>query len=322
MGFGFIVLFVSALKRAKADAEGADGEIIISDMGDEYEGTRDLFEEETLDKHALKALHKERKQKEKADRKKTSSNEASDKRVFVVDFDGDLEASDVASLRECITAIVMTAKNDDEVVILLESSGGYIQNYGYAASQLERLRRRDIPCTVCIDMMAASGGYLMAAVANTIHAAPFAIVGSIGVVSEMPNFNRLLRNYDIDYELHTAGDHKSTLTMWGENTDKGRAKFQEELDQSHDLFKRFIAEYRSQVNIDKIATGEYWHAKQALGMGLVDSIQSSDDYLLQLWQDGNSLYKVQFVEKKSFFDKFSAHLDGVFGKILKARFIR
>lgn len=202
-------------------------------------------------------------------------------RVFVLDFRGDLTASPVASLREEISAVLQVAGAGDEAVLRLESEGGVVHGYGLAASQLRRLRDKGLKLTVAVDKVAASGGYLMACVADRILAAPFAIVGSIGVVGQLPNFNRLLKKHEIDYELHTAGEHKRTLTVFGENTEAGRAKFRETLEDAHALFKSFIVQNRPQVPIDEVATGDHWFGARALALKLVDELKTSDDYLLE-----------------------------------------
>jgi len=202
------------------------------------------------------------------------------RRLFVLRFQGDLRASAVASLREEVTAVLGVARPQDEVVVVLESAGGTVHGYGLAASQLRRVRERGLHLTAAVDRIAASGGYMMACVADRVVAAPFAIIGSIGVVGQLPNFNRFLKKHDIDIELHTAGDYKRTLTLFGENTDQDRAKFREELDDAHRLFKEFVREHRPQVDIDAVATGEYWFGRRALDLGLVDELRASDDYLV------------------------------------------
>ncbi len=202
-------------------------------------------------------------------------------RLFVLDFHGDMRASATDSLRQEVSAIIASAHDSDEVLLRLESPGGLVHAYGLAASELARLRSRGIRLTVSVDRVAASGGYLMAGVADLIIAAPFAIVGSIGVVAQLPNFHRLLQRNDIDFELHTAGEHKRTLTMFGENTDDARNKFRDELEQIHDQFKAHLARYRPRLDIDSVATGEYWLGEQARDMGLVDDVQTSDDFLLE-----------------------------------------
>ena len=204
-------------------------------------------------------------------------------KIYVLDFKGDTAASAVESLREEITLILATAKaGRDRVVVRLESPGGMVHGYGLAAAQLVRLRDAGFNLTICVDKVAASGGYMMACIANEIVSAPFAVVGSIGVVAQVPNFNRLLKEKHIDFELYTAGQFKRTVTMFGENTAEGKAKFEEELQQTHELFKHFVEKYRPQLNVEKVATGEHWYAKDALELNLVDKLQTSDEYLLGL----------------------------------------
>ena len=227
---------------------------------------------------------------------KKSDKKKKDKKIkpslYVLDFIGDIKATQVDQLRDEISAVLATATTDDEVVLRLESPGGAVNGYGLAASQLQRLRDRKIPFTVCIDKMAASGGYLMACVANRIIAAPFAIIGSIGVVAQMPNFHRWLKKHDIDMELLTAGEYKRTLTLFAENTDKGRKKFQEDLEKIHERFRDYVLANRQQLDIDQVSTGEHWLATDAFDLRLVDSLKTSDDYLNSKMQEYN-IYKIK-----------------------------
>lgn len=213
------------------------------------------------------------------------TNENAKKQVFVLDFDGDIKASAVSTLREEISTIISTAKAGDEVVLRLESGGGQVNAYGLAAAQLARLKSAQLQLTVCVDEIAASGGYMMACVADKILASDFAVIGSVGVVSQLPNFHELLKKHDIGYEMFTAGEYKRTVTMFGENTDEDRAKHQEDIDRIHELFKQFVKSHRPSLDVEKIATGEFWFGTDAKALGLVDQIQTSDAYLLQLLDD-------------------------------------
>ena len=212
--------------------------------------------------------------------KKTKSKKIILPTLFVIDFNGDMKASQVESLREEISAILAIATIKDEVLIRLESPGGSVNGYGLAASQIQRIRDRHIPITVCIDKVAASGGYLMACVANRIIAAPFAIIGSIGVVAQLANFHRWLEKNDIDVEILTAGKYKRTLTVFGKNTSKGRAKFLEDLELIHHNFRQYVLANRHDLDIDQVATGEHWLATDALSLKLIDGLQTSDEYIL------------------------------------------
>jgi serine protease SohB len=226
-------------------------------------------------------------------------------KVFVLDFHGDLQASATGSLREEISALLQVAGTGDEAVLRLESEGGVVHGYGLAASQLQRIRDRGVRLTVAVDKVAASGGYLMACVADRIIAAPFAVVGSIGVVGQLPNFNRLLKKHEIDYELHTAGEFKRTLTLFGENTDAGRAKFQETLEDAHALFKSFIQQNRPQVQIDEVATGDHWFGTRAMALKLVDELKTSDDYLLER-SKGCDLYELRYKRHRGVVERVAA----------------
>jgi serine protease SohB len=203
----------------------------------------------------------------------------------------------VENLREEISAVVQVARPSDEVLLRLESSGGMVHTYGLAASQLRRIRQAGIRLTAAVDEVAASGGYMMACVADRIIAAPFAVIGSIGVVAQLPNFNRFLREHNVDFELHTAGEYKRTLTLFGENTEAARAKFREEIEDTHALFKTFVTDNRPQLDIAQVATGEHWYGSRALERKLVDAIQTSDDYLLAASKD-KDIYEVRFKRRQ------------------------
>lgn len=248
-----------------------------------------------LDKSQLKKFEKERLKSQKIDK----VNGLVRPRVFVLDFDGDIKASATDSLRHEITALLSMATNSDEVLVRLESGGGLVSSYGLAASQLVRLRESGIPLTVCIDKVAASGGYMMACIGNKILSSPFAVLGSIGVVAQLPNLHRLLKKYDVDFEVLTSGEYKRTLTVFGENTDKGRDKFQQDLQVTHELFKNFVARYRPTLDINKVATGEVWLGINALEIKLVDELKTSDEYLVARAKDAD-LYHLQYINKRTF----------------------
>ncbi|MFI4955849.1 MAG: protease SohB [Gammaproteobacteria bacterium] len=243
----------------------------ITSLNEKYEGLAEGLAEEILSKKELKAFKKQQKIAYKEDEKKPL--------LYVLKFDGDMAATGLKAFREEISAIVNFHRPDDRVLLILESPGGMVHQYGLAAAQLERLKAAELHVTVAVDTIAASGGYLMAVVADHIVAAPFAVLGSIGVVAQLPNFHRFLDKHDIDIELHTAGKYKRTLTMFGENTKEGRAKFQEELDETQSLFKSFVTRYRPQLDMDTVATGEHWYGEEALKHLLVDSIGTSDAFI-------------------------------------------
>ena len=253
-------------------------------------------------KKAVKAANKHKKQKDKSD-------EDGSPRIFVLDFDGDIKATGVGALREEITALLTFATPEDEILVRLDNAGGLVHEHGLAASQLKRIRDRKIPLTVAVDKVAASGGYMMACIADRIISAPFAIVGSIGVLAQIPNFHKLLDKHGVAMEQFKAGQFKRTVTMFGENSAEDREKMQEELEETHQLFKQFVAEHRPVVDIDKIATGEHWYGSQALALKLVDAIQTSDDYLLENSKD-HDLFSVKYAGKKSLGEK----LAGVLGE--------
>jgi serine protease SohB len=262
----------------------------VKDIGERYDDLARTLRAAVLPKPAVKAALKQ----EKARRKQARSGTAETRpRVFVLNFHGDLRASRVLGLREEVTAILTLATPADEVVVRLENPGGLVNDQGLAASQLLRVRARGIPLTVCVDTVAASGGYMMACVANRIVAAPFAVVGSIGVVAQVPNFYRLLDRVGVDVEQFTGGEFKRTVTMFGENTEADRAKLTEQIHETHDLFKSFVGEHRPQVDLAAVATGEYWYGTRALQLNLVDELSTSDDYLLAA-RDRADLFEVEF----------------------------
>jgi serine protease SohB len=283
--------FFSLLTKAKQEvAKLAKGKLEIKKIGDEYKQTKDEVLETLLDKKDYKKHQKEQ--------KKLAKQETPKEKVFVINFKGDMHASQVENLRKEVSAILAVAKAEDEIIVRIDSPGGVVNGYGFAAAQLERIRQAGINLTVCIDQVAASGGYMMSAVGHKIISAPFAIVGSIGVVGQVPNIRELLQKNGVNVEMHTSGEYKRTLTTLGENTEEGRKKFKQDLEHIHQLFKKHILTYRPELDMQKVATGEYWFGKDALELGLVDKIQTYDDYLIDLLDKQHDVYEVSFVRKK------------------------
>ncbi|KPJ67546.1 MAG: hypothetical protein AMJ43_04675 [Coxiella sp. DG_40] len=294
-----LISFVTAITSKGKRKE----KLTIRKLNEKYKSMRDILNREILSKKDFRQLVKEQK-KQKKMLKKAAEKEAK-KRIFVLNFKGDIRASEIETLREAITAILKVATIKDEIVVCIESVGGMIHSYGLAASQLQRIRDRQIPLIAIIDKAAASGGYLMACVADKVFAAPFAIIGSIGVVAQLPNFNRLLKKHDIDFEQITAGEYKRTLSLFGENTDEGRKKMREDVEEAHKLFKNFVSLHRPSVNIEKLATGEHWYGKRAVELGLIDKLITSDDYLLTA-SDHANLYEISYTIPKKKWSRLSS----------------
>ncbi|KTD60843.1 protease SohB [Legionella shakespearei] len=282
-----VVAFLVLLAGIFAIGRKPKPKMEITSLNEQYEEIHSFMNKEVLGNKTSK------KKKEKKEKKPT---------LFVIDFNGDIKASQVEQLRDEITSILSIAKPEDEIMVRLDSPGGAVNGYGLAASQLQRIRDKNIPLTVCIDKVAASGGYLMACVANQIIAAPFAIIGSIGVVAQIPNFHRWLKKNNIDVELLTAGEYKRTLTLFGENTEKGRQKFQEDLEKIHIVFRDYVFANRNQLDIDKVSTGEHWLAKDAYELKLVDKLLTSDDYLIEK-MDKFKAFKLAIQPKSSLVSK-------------------
>ncbi len=286
-----ILLITSSTKNRK---ETDKGRIIVKNLSDKLEEIGVTLKSAEMDPKAYKSFLKERNKKKKKEIKGKSKEI-----VYVLDFKGDIQASAVGKLKQEINAIIASQVKCKEVVIKVESGGGSAYAYGLCAAELKRLVDNKIKLTVCIDKIAASGGYLMSCVATKIVAAPWAIVGSIGVIAQLPNFHRLLKKLDIDIEMHTAGKFKRTLTTLGENTKQGREKFISELEDLHVVFKDFVKENRSKIQVAKVATGEVWQGDKAKKLGLIDEIGTSDDYLLKL-ASKFKLLEIQYFEKKPF----------------------
>ncbi|EFC7610816.1 protease SohB [Escherichia albertii] len=301
------VIIVNVAQRNKRQR----GELRVNNLSEQYKEMKEELAAALMAPHQQKQWHKAQKKKHKQEAKAAKAKAKLGEvltegkpRVWVLDFKGSMDAHEVNSLREEITAVLAAFKPQDQVVLRLESPGGVVHGYGLAASQLQRLRDKKIPLTVTVDKVAASGGYMMACVADKIVSAPFAIVGSIGVVAQMPNFNRFLKNKDIDIELHTAGQYKRTLTFLGENTEEGREKFREELNETHQLFKDFVKRMRPSLDIEQVATGEHWYGQQAVEKGLVDEINTSDDVILNL-MEGREVVNVRYMQRKRLIDRFT-----------------
>lgn len=348
----FLIIGMIASSGIKTKASHSSGSISVTNLTEQFQELNQDMRKEVFTKDEFKAYVKQQKKKEKdaekaekaqkakSDCSSTSSKKQSSAdsdaakqeivtedesteessssesagRLFVLNFDGDIQASAVENLREEISAVLGIADEADEILVRLESPGGMVHTYGLASSQLQRIKNKGIKLSIAVDAVAASGGYMMACVANRIYAAPFAIIGSIGVLGQLPNFNRLLKHNKIDFEQHTAGEFKRTLTMFGENTDKSREKFQQDLEQTHLLFKAFIEENRPTLDIEKVATGEHWYGRQAIELGLVDEIKTSDDIILEASQS-REVFKVKYEIKKPLSERLPM---SVFGQLQKA----
>ncbi|OLQ73476.1 protease SohB [Photobacterium proteolyticum] len=313
-----VIAIVSILVLAKglSGRHGTQkGELEVTDLTEQYKNTVHQLESHLFDKPLLKAREKAEKKAEKEKNKERQSeikkaakagdlSHVREPRLFVLDFHGSIDAREVSALREEVTAVLAVAMEGDEVLLRLETGGGMVHGYGLASSQLDRLKAAGIKLTISVDKVAASGGYMMACVADKIISAPFAVVGSIGVIAQLPNFNKLLKKNDIEFEQITAGEFKRTLTMFGENTDKAREKFQAEIEETHDLFKNFIEDHRPELDLEKVATGEHWFGKQAHELGLVDEIGTSDDFITHACKDREVL-QVRYVQRKKLAEKLA-----------------
>lgn len=304
----FIVVVSTIVGLASKQKHGK-GQLEIVSISEQLKDITNYAKQVLLDKNALKKLAKEQKKEAKAKNKAknkakiTEQGEESEKsRLYVIDFKGSMDANEVEHLREEITAILCVANKEDEVLVRLESGGGVVHGYGLAASQLQRIKDKGLKLTIAVDKVAASGGYMMACVADKLLASQFAYIGSIGVLAQLPNFNKLLKKNDIEFEQHTAGEFKRTLTVFGENNDEGRAKFKEEIEEIHVLFKDFVQSQRPDMDIDKVATGEYWPGIKAKSLGLIDDITTSDDYILSHYP-AREIFSVKYAVKKNVAEK-------------------
>ena len=310
LAIAVLVMFVAAMAGRKRTV--SKDTIEVKKLNQKYDDMAMTMNAVMLEKNGLKKFLKSQKERLKA-RSKEKKNMGRRKRIYVLKFHGDMRASAVSSLREEITAILTVASTNDEVFLRLESGGGEVHGYGLAASQLMRIRDRHIPLTISVDKVAASGGYMMACVANRILAAPFALIGSIGVIAQLPNFSKVLKKHDIDFEQFTAGEFKRTVTMFGENTEEMKAKFRQEIEDIHVLFKDFIVKHRPDVDIVKVSTGESWPGTRALENKLVDELKTSDDYLLENSPDAD-LYEISYVSKKPLVERVGIQFQRIIDK--------
>ena len=301
LALGVVLLMIG---RARRSGQHVPERLEVVNLNDRFRSMAQTLQQATLPRQLFKkVLKREKKALKQRNRRSASQGEDVRKRTFVIDFHGDIKATAVASLRETISAVLMEATPGDEVVLRLENAGGLVHEHGLAASQLVRIRDKGIPLVVTVDKVAASGGYLMACVADRILAAPFAILGSIGVLAQMPNFHELLSRHGIEFEKIQAGRYKRTMTLFGENTEEDRAKMQEQIDEVHGLFQRFVADFRPQLDMEQVATGEYWYGKQALDRKLIDAMQTSDDYLMAASEDSD-IYQLKYFVKKRLSERF------------------
>ena len=318
------VTVVAALGVLAAIAAGlsrrgrAQERLQVTRLNDRYRDLEQVLKTSILPRKGVKAELKARRKARKRRRRMSADEAGEARRVFVLNFRGDIRASAVAALREEITALLTIARPRDEVVLRLENAGGLVHDHGLAASQLDRIRSHGTRLTVAVDKIAASGGYMMACVADRIIAAPFAVLGSIGVLLELPNFHRFLDSRGVDFELLKGGEYKRKLTLFGENTAEDRARMQQEIDDTHELFKDFVAEHRPQVDIGAVATGEHWYGRRALDVALCDELRTSDDYLLEASRDAE-LYEVVYRTRKPLARKLAAAVADLPDLLLRRR---
>ena len=294
-----LIPLLAAQGRGSKDREKK--KLSFENLKDKLKNRTVELQSRILDKKNLKLYLKNLKKKGNAEKKDLPKS-------YVLEFMGDKTASQTENLREEISLILKVAKPEDEVILLLESRGGSVAHYGLAACQLQRLRDRGISLTICVDRVAASGGYLMACVGNKILSAPFAFIGSIGVLFGIPNIHGLLRKNLISYEELTAGKHKRTLTPFGKVTEEKKQKLQEQIDLVHQQFQSFLRRYRPSLDFDQVATGEAWLGDEALKLGLVDAIQCGDDYIVSQLET-RDVYKVALKKEESLPEK-------LFGKFM------
>lgn len=298
-----ILVAVGGIVGTAMKQKHTKGQLEISSISERIAEVTEHAQAVILDKAELKQLQKNKKKASKENKKNSKDQQQiTTGRLFVIDFKGSMDAHEVDTLREEVSAVLCVAQQEDEVLVKVESGGGVVHGYGLAASQLQRIRDKGIKLTVAVDKVAASGGYMMACVADKVVAANFAIIGSIGVIAQLPNFNKLLKKNNIDFEQHTAGQFKRTLTVFGENNELGREKFREELEEVHQMFKGFVHKNRPGLNIESVATGEYWYGQKALEMGLVDHIQTSDDFIIQAAQE-QQVFSVKYSLKRNMAEK-------------------
>ncbi len=312
-----ILSAVVSLGHKRQDHEG--GHLEVRKLNDRLLDLRHAVEDSILNDAELKVQRKREIKEDKAEvkaQKKAAVEDTVKPRLFVLDFDGDVEAGRTEFLRTEITAVLTLAKPQDEVLLRLTSPGGMVPHYGLAASQLHRIRKQGVPLVVAVDTVAASGGYLMAVVANKVIAAPFALVGSIGVVAEVPNVHRLLNKYDVDWDVYTAGQYKRTLTIFGQNTEEGRKKFVEELEDTHALFKEFVTEHRPALDLSTVATGEAWYGQRAIEKNLVDELCTSDEYVNAACED-RDVFEVQWIEHRKPLDRILGEIRGLVSRVAR-----
>ncbi len=275
-----LLLLLRALRTRRDHKKHPETDVDVTDIGEELTERAKAVKRSLLPKKQWKALVKKKEEK-------TYTGT-----VFVVDFRPKLKAREVQALRKEIDVITQVATPQDEVVVRIDSPGGTVTGYGQAASQLLRVHELGIPLTICVDEVAASGGYMCAAVADKIIAAPFAFIGSIGVVAGIPNFVGLMNKLGVRYLELTAGENKRTLTPFSEPTPQKEAVEQERLEAIHRAFKDLIKKRRPNIDLARVADGNYWLAVDAKELGLVDVIQTSDEYLIQQWKANRRILKV------------------------------
>ena len=141
---------------------------------------------------------------------------------------------------------------------------------------------------------------MMAVVADRIVASRLAVIGSIGVVGQVPNVHRLLKRFDIDVLEMTAGTNKRPVSLIGPLTDQGIETFKKQLSDTHRLFRDHVHRFRPQLDIEAVSNGDIWHGVDALTHGLIDEIATSDEMIDRARHEGDlDVFSIRWRQAKN-----------------------
>jgi protease-4 len=174
--------------------------------------------------------------------------------------------------------------NDDNVkavVFRVNSPGGSADASEQIWHAMKMLQDKGLPVVVSMGDYAASGGYYISCNADYIYAEPTTLTGSIGIFGTVPNLNKLREKVGLDVDAVSTNKHAGltvNAVTKGMNPQE-MALMQNMVERGYDLFTRRCADGRgmSQDDIKKIGEGRVWLGKDALKIGLVDSLGNIND---------------------------------------------
>ena len=191
--------------------------------------------------------------------------------------------------RSFLKKLDMAAENNDikGVILRINSPGGGVLESAEVYDKILKVKATGKPVYVSMGSMAASGGYYISAPADKIFASNETLTGSLGVIMQGYNYEKLAQKYGVEFETIKSGPYKDIMSPTREMTAEERKILQSMVDNMYNEFVRIIAEGRgmSQKEVRKLADGRVYDGRQAKQVKLVDEIGRLDDVIASMKKD-------------------------------------